>query len=252
MKLDATSLRNMKQQTPIAMLTAYTCPIARCLERAGIPVLLVGDSVAMTEMGFANTREITIEHMAYHIGAVRRGAPQTHIIGDMPYNSDRNPCTGLLNARRLLAAGADSIKLEGPKYEVISHLVAADIAVVGHTGLTPQSATDFHKVGTTEAEARRVFEEALGIERAGAFMLVLEHIPATLASRITASVKIPTIGIGAGADCDGQVLVINDAVGLGDKWPPFSKQYAHISPIVEQVAKDFANEVALGTLTHQQ
>ncbi len=251
MKLDADSLQNMKQRQAIAMLTAYTCPVARCLEQAGIPVLLVGDSVAMTEMGLPSTREMTVEHMAYHIGAVRRGAPNTHIIGDMPYNSDRDPMSALKNARRLLQAGADSIKLEGPKFAVISHLVENGIAVVGHTGLTPQTATDFHKVGKTDLEADRVYEEALGIEEAGAFLLVLEHIPTSLAARITASVKIPTIGIGAGAECDGQVLVINDAMGLGDKWPPFSKQYAHISPIIEQVAKDFAVEVAQNTLHHQ-
>jgi len=250
MKLSAASLQKMKPHTPIAMLTAYTCPVARCLEKAGIPVILVGDSVAMTEMGFSSTREITMEHMAYHIGAVHRGAPNTHIIGDMPFGSDRDTPSAIQNARRLLDAGADSIKLEGPKYDVISQLVESDISVVGHTGLTPQTADDFHKVGTTETESDRVYEEALGIEQAGAFMLVLEHIPAVLASRITASIRIPTIGIGAGTDCDGQVLVINDAIGLGDKWPPFSKQYAYISPIIQQVARDFANDVAQDTQTH--
>ncbi|HED14725.1 MAG TPA: 3-methyl-2-oxobutanoate hydroxymethyltransferase [Gammaproteobacteria bacterium] len=250
MKLDANSLLNMKQLQPIAILTAYTCPVARCLEKAGIPAILVGDSVAMTEMGFSSTRQINMEHMVYHIGAVRRGAPNTHIIGDMPFDSDCDIRSATQNARRLLHAGADSIKLEGSKYSIISHLVENNMVVVGHTGLTPQTAEDFHKVGTTEQEAEQVYTEALGIEKAGAFMLVLEHIPATLASQITASVKIPTIGIGAGSDCDGQVLVINDAIGLGDKWPPFSKQYAHISPIIEQVARDFATEVAQGTSTH--
>jgi len=247
MKLDATSLRAMKQHTAIAILTAYTCPVARCLEQAGIPVILVGDSVAMTEMGFSSTREITIEHMVYHIGAVHKGAPNTHIIGDMPFASDRDAHSALHNARLLLDAGADSVKLEGPKYTEIAHLVSQGVAVVGHAGLTPQTAENFHQVGATKEEAERIVQEALGIEKAGAFLLVLEHIPAALAARITATVRIPTIGIGAGTELDGQVLVINDAMGLGDKWPPFSKQYAHISPIIRQVARDFAAEVAQGT-----
>lgn len=143
MKLNAESLRQMKSVKPIPMLTAYTAPVARSLEKAGIPVILVGDTVGMVEMGFDSTRHVTIEHMQYHIGAVRRGAPNTHIIGDLPYNSDRDPATALNNAKLLLDAGADSIKLEGPKYDVIAHLVANGIDVVGHTGLTPQTASDF-------------------------------------------------------------------------------------------------------------
>jgi len=200
--------------------------------------------VGMVEMGFHSTRDVTIEHMEYHVGAVRRGAPHTHIIGDLPYRTDRDPETALSCARRLLDAGADSVKLEGAKLDVIEHLVANGIAVVGHTGLTPQTAESFAKVGRTDAEAQRIQEESLAIAGAGAFMLVLEHIPYKLAADITASLPIPTIGIGAGADCDGQVLVINDALGLGDYWPPFSKQYAHLSQSILDVAKDFAGEVA--------
>lgn len=234
----------MKGVTPIAMLTAYTCPVARGLEAAGIPAILVGDTVGMVEMGFASTREVTIEHMEYHIGAVRRGAAETFIIGDMPYQTDKDPQTALHNARRLLAAGADSVKLEGAKYDVIAHLTDNGIAVVGHTGLTPQTATSFAKVGRSDAEANRIREEARAIQEAGAFMLVLEHIPYTLAATITHELTIPSIGIGAGPDCDGQVLVINDALGLGDYWPPFSKQYAHVSQSILDVAKAFAGEVA--------
>jgi len=243
MKYDVDSLRQMKNVTPIAMLTAYTCPVARCVEKAGIPVILVGDTVGMVEMGFESTREVTIEHMQYHVGAVRRGAPNTHIIGDLPFNTDRDPEVALLNAQRLIEAGADSVKLEGPKYDVISHLVANGIAVVGHTGLTPQTAVNFKKVGVSEEDAKRVYEEAAVIERSGAFMIVLEHIPSHLAESITASLTVPTIGIGAGSACDGQVLVINDAIGLGDYWPPFSKQYAHTSKIILDVAESFSREV---------
>jgi 3-methyl-2-oxobutanoate hydroxymethyltransferase len=244
MKKHALEFVNMKGSQPIAMLTAYTCPVARSLEAAGIPIILVGDTVGMVEMGFDSTRDVTIEHMQYHIGAVRRGAPNTHIIGDLPFDSDNNPDIALANARRLLAAGADSIKLEGPKTDVIMRLVQAGIAVVGHTGLTPQTATSFAKVGRTDSDAARIMQEAIAIQNAGAFMLVLEHIPYNLAQTITAALTIPTIGIGAGPDTDGQVLVINDALGLGDYWPPFSKQYAHVSESILDVARRFSNEVA--------
>lgn len=245
MKLDSKTLRSMKGKTRLSMLTAYTCPVARCIERAGVPVILVGDTLGMVEMGLDSTRGVTMDHMQYHISAVRRGAPQTHIIGDMPYNSDNDPESALLNARRLIEAGADSIKLEGPKYDVIRHIVAAGIDVVGHTGLTPQTSGNFKQVGKNNTEAERILDDASGITRAGTFMLVLEHIPAPLARSITDAVEIPTIGIGAGADCDGQVLVINDAIGMGDYWPPFSKQYANVGKTIEQVAKDFRKEVEL-------
>jgi len=243
MKLTATDLMQMKGTRPIPMLTAYTCPVARGIEQAGIPVILVGDSVGMVEMGFDSTRDVTMEHMEYHIAAVRRGAGQTHIIGDMPYLADRDPDTALVNARRLIAAGADSVKLEGPRLDVIARLVAEGVSVVGHTGLTPQTAKNFKKVGTSGDEAQRIIDEALAIQKAGAFMLVLEHIPYALADTITNDLAIPTIGIGAGPDCDGQVLVINDALGLGDYWPPFSKQYAHASDTIVAVAKAFSAEV---------
>ncbi|BBA36861.1 3-methyl-2-oxobutanoate hydroxymethyltransferase [Methylocaldum marinum] len=251
MKLNAESLKQMKSAKPIPMLTAYTAPVARSLEKAGIPVILVGDTVGMVEMGFDSTRHVTIEHMQYHVGAVRRGAPNTHIIGDLPYDSDRDPATALHNARLLLNAGADSIKLEGPKYDVIAHLVANGIAVVGHTGLTPQTAPDFRQVGGKKSDADRILNEAIGIAAAGAFMVVLEHIPAALAKTITQSIAVPTIGIGAGASCDGQVLVINDAIGLGDYWPPFSRQYAYVGKTIVDVAERFMKEVDDGTFVDQ-
>lgn len=229
------------------MLTAYTTPVARALERARIPVILVGDTVGMVEMGFASTREVTLDHMAYHVGAVRRGAPATHVIGDLPYATYDDPVAAVSNARALLDAGADSVKLEGARLDVIAHLVGSGINVVGHTGLTPQTAPNFHQAGRSAEDAQRVFDAAVGIAAAGAFMLVLEHIPATLAAQITRAVRIPTIGIGAGADCDGQVLVINDAIGMGDYWPPFSRQYAYVSRTLVDVAESFSREVRDGT-----
>lgn len=243
MKLQSIDLMRMKGIKPIPMLTAYTCPVARGIEQAGVPVILVGDTVGMVEMGFDSTRDVTIAHMEYHVGAVRRGAANTHIIGDLPYLTDREPQTALGNARRLIAAGADSIKLEGPKLDVIACLVENGIPVVGHTGLTPQTATNFKRAGNTSSEAKRIADEAIAIQDAGAFLVVLEHIPYSLASSITKALSVPTIGIGAGPDCDGQVLVINDALGLGDYWPPFSKQYAHVSQTILDVAKTFSSEV---------
>ena len=233
----------MKSVAAIPMLTGYTTPVARCLEQAGIPVILVGDTVGMVEMGFDSTRHVTLDHMCYHIGAVRRGAPATHVIGDLPYGSDADPPTALASAQRLIDSGADSVKLEGPKFEVIRQLVANGIDVVGHTGLTPQTAANFAQVGRDVADARRVLEEACGIAAAGAFLLVLEHIPDALAATITAAVAIPTIGIGAGAACDGQVLVINDAIGLGQRWPPFSRQYAYAGRLIVEAAATFARQV---------
>lgn len=243
MKMNPQDFVAMKGSKPIPMLTAYNCPVARSLEEAGIPVILVGDTVGMVEMGFGSTRDVTIEHMEYHIGAVRRGAKNTHIIGDLPYGTDEDPKAALTNARRLIQAGADSVKLEGPNAPVIRHLVSHDIPVVGHTGLLPQTAKNFKQVGRTSEEAKKIMNEAQTIQDAGAFMVVLEHIPGSLAGEITRVLSIPTIGIGAGPDCDGQVLVINDALGLGDYWPPFSKQYAYVSKTVMQVATEFSEEV---------
>ncbi|HVI88186.1 MAG TPA: 3-methyl-2-oxobutanoate hydroxymethyltransferase [Dongiaceae bacterium] len=250
MKLTAQQLRDMKHVSPIAMLTAYTAPVARALEAAGIPVLLVGDTVGMVEMGFDSTRHITVAQMQYHIGAVRRGAPNTHVIGDLPFNSYTDPERALENARALIEAGADSVKLEGPETGIIAHLAAHDIDVVGHTGLLPQTAQTFKQVGNSDAEAQRIFDESHAITAAGAFMLVLEHIPAGLAERITDTVAVPTIGIGAGASCDGQVLVINDAIGLGDYWPPFSRQYAYVGRTITDVARSYLAEVRDGTFVN--
>lgn len=242
-KLDANTLRTLKGKQLIPMLTAYNYPVARSMEKAGLPVILVGDSVGMVEMGLSSTREVTVEHIRYHLAAVRRGAPATHIIGDMPYASDNTKETAYRNAMLLIEAGADSVKLEGAKYGTIQHLAEKGIDVVGHTGLTPQTAENFKQVGKDQEEARRIVAEARGIEAAGAFMLVLEHIPASLGREVTQSITIPTIGIGAGSDCDGQVLVINDALGLGEYWPPFSKQYAHVSHTVDEVVRQFMQEV---------
>lgn len=239
-----------KGKEPIAMLTAYTCPIARCLENAGVDVILVGDTWGMVEMGFSSTRQVTMEQMCDHIAAVRRGAPNVHIIGDLPYGSDRDPEFALKNALRFLESGADSVKLEGPKYHVIELLVKSQVDVCGHTGLTPQTSASFRQVGKDEQDAQRVVTEAVGLVRAGCFMVVLEHIPSQLGKNITQTLSAPTIGIGAGPDCDGQVLVINDLLGLGDYWPPFSKQYLHLDKLITEAARQYAQEVKTRTFPH--
>jgi 3-methyl-2-oxobutanoate hydroxymethyltransferase len=183
MKLTAAALRQMKSATPIAMLTAYTAPVARCLEKAGIPVILIGDSLGWWSWVSTAARG----HHRADAGSTggSRGAPYTHLIGDLTYGSDVDADTALHSARGLLDAGADSVKLEGAKLAVIAHLVGHGIDVVGHTGLTPQTAADFRQAGATDTEARRSLAESSGIADAGAFMVVLEHIPATLAERIT-------------------------------------------------------------------
>ena len=243
MKLSTKDFIARKGQTPITMLTAYTTPVAKCLENAGIQIILVGDSLGMVEMGFESTQQVTMEHMEYHIGAVRRGAPNTHIIGDMPYKSTQNVEMAVNNAKRLIAAGADSVKIEGPEVENIKAIVELGIAVVGHTGLTPQTAKNFKQVGNTQEDVERLKQDTQAICSAGVFMLVIEHTQPKLATQLSASIKVPTIGIGAGNECDGQVLVINDAAGLGDYWPPFTKQYAQVSEIYADVAKQFKQDV---------
>jgi 3-methyl-2-oxobutanoate hydroxymethyltransferase len=242
-KLTIEELQSKKGMTPIAILTAYTYPISKELEAAGIPLILVGDTLGMVEMGYNSTQEVTMNDMVYHISAVRRGAPNTHIIGDLPYLSDSSPALALENSQRLLDAGADSIKLEGPKYDVVEFLLKNGVYVVGHLGLTPQTAQNFKQVGKDEDEANQIKLQADALVKAGVFLLVLEHIPSDLASELTHNVSVPTIGIGAGQEVDGQVLVINDVIGVGEKWPPFSKQYAHVGKTVREAAAIFKHEV---------
>ncbi|MER2494025.1 3-methyl-2-oxobutanoate hydroxymethyltransferase [Catenovulum sediminis] len=243
MKQTLKQLQTLKGNTRISMLTAYNCPVARSIEQAGVPIILVGDSVGMVEMGFSSTRDVTMDHMVYHIGGVRRGAPDTHIIGDLPHLTYETIEDAVNNAKRLVAAGADSVKLEGPYFDAVTAIVAEGIEVVAHTGLTPQKATSFKKVGKNAQEAEQILQESIQLQNAGAGMLVLEHIPAELGLKITGALTIPTIGIGAGGDTDGQVLVINDALGIGDYWPPFSKQYAHVTDTISKVCAQFRHEV---------
>ena len=187
-----------------------------------------------------------MQHMIYHIGAVSRGAPNTHIIGDLPYSSTATPEMAVENAQRLIEAGADSVKIEGAELDNIQAITQAGIMVVGHTGLTPQTASNFKQVGNSQQQIQQLKQDIVAIEQAGAQMIVIEHTQAQLATELTQMVAVPTIGIGAGNQCDGQVLVINDACGMGDYWPPFSKQYAHLSQQIVAVAQQFRKKLQQG------
>lgn len=233
-----------------AMLTAYDYPTARILDRAGIPVLLVGDSLANNVLGYENTLPVTMEEMLHHTAAVTRGVRDAFVVGDMPFLSYQVSVEeGVRNAGRFLKeAGAHAVKLEGPQVELTHRLVELGIPVMAHVGLTPQSVHGmggFRVQGRGEAGAR-VLDEALALEKAGAFAVVLEAMPADLGAEITRSLQVPTIGIGAGPDCDAQVLVLTDVLGLSERVPKLARAYADLDGEIERAARAFAEDVASG------
>lgn len=249
------------QQEKITVLTAYDYPFAKLMDLAGIDMILVGDSVGSVVSGYDNTLPVTLDEMIYHTKAVVRGSEQALIITDMPFMSYQISIPDArMNAGRLVKeAGAHAVKLEGGVHmaETIRAIVDIDIPVMGHIGLTPQSIHrmgGFKVQGRQEEQARQILADAKAVEQAGAFAMVLEGIPRDLAKQVTAAVDIPTIGIGAGADCDGQVLVIHDILGLCDKYSPkFVKRYADISATISQGINDYISEVKAGefpTLDH--
>jgi 3-methyl-2-oxobutanoate hydroxymethyltransferase len=234
----------------ITMLTAYDYPSARLAEAAGIDVILVGDSLGMVVLGYESTVPVTMEEMLHHAKAVRRGAPQTFIVVDMPFMSYSTLELALHNAGRLIKeGGADAVKLEGGEdfSEVVQALSKAGIPVVGHIGLTPQTATQlggYRVQGKDLESARKLSRDALALEKAGILMLVLELIPAQVSAHIRTELSIPTIGIGAGAECDGQVLVFHDVLGLFDRFvPKFVKQYALLGDQARQAIRKYHQEV---------
>ncbi len=246
-------LKEMKRQgRKIAILTAYDALMARLLDQAGVDLLLVGDSLGMVVLGHDTTLPVTMEMMVHHVRAVSRGARRALVVADMPFLSFQ---AGLLeavrNAGRLLQEGrAHAVKVEGGApwvCEVVQRLVETGIPVMGHLGLTPQSVHQlggFKRQAKTGLDAERLLEQARKLEEAGAFSLVLESIPDEVAERVTQSLGIPTIGIGAGPHCDGQVLVIHDILGLtGDAAPPFARQYAQVGETIVQAAKSYIDDV---------
>ncbi|MDQ4131447.1 MAG: 3-methyl-2-oxobutanoate hydroxymethyltransferase [Actinomycetota bacterium] len=237
-----------------AMLTAYDYLSARILDEAGIPVILVGDSLGMVVLGYSSTIPVTVDEMLHHVRATSRGASCSLVVADMPFGSYQGgPEQALGNATRFLKeGGASAVKLEGGgrMVEVTSELVAAGIPVMGHLGLTPQSINQFggFKVqGRGEQAARQIRDDAVALAEAGAFAIVLECVPAELGRLVTEAVHVPTIGIGAGPSTDGQVLVWHDFLGLtSGRLPRFVKQYANLRGEITAAVKAFASEVADG------
>jgi 3-methyl-2-oxobutanoate hydroxymethyltransferase len=244
-------LRAKREGRPFSMLTAYDGAFARIFDQAGIDVLLVGDSLGNVVQGLETTLPVTVDEIAYHTRLVARAAQRALVVADMPFGSYQvSPEDAVRNAIRLVKeGGAHAVKLEGgvAVQRAIESLVAAQIPVMGHVGLTPQSvhAMGGYRVqGRTAAGRERVLADARAVEAAGAFAVVLEGMPVELAREITAALEIPTIGIGAGVHCDGQVLVMHDLLGLNDWAPSFVKQYAALGALASQAARSFADEVA--------
>ncbi len=254
-------IRRMKDAgEKITVLTAYDYPFARLMDQAGIDMILVGDSVGTVVSGYDTTLPVTMEEILYHTRAVVRGTAQALVVADMPFLSYQVDLRDARwNAGRLIKeGGAQAVKLEGGAHvaDTIRAIVDMDVPVVGHVGLTPQSVHrmgGYRVQGKEKAQAQQILADAVAVEAAGAFALVLEGIPAGLAREITAAVAIPTIGIGAGVDCDGQVLVIHDILGLCEKYSPkFVKKFADVSGTIRQGIDDYIREVKDGTFPDKE
>lgn len=247
-----------RERKRFVMLTAYDYPTARILDEAGIPVLLVGDSLAQVILGYDTTLPVTMEEMLHHTRAVVRGAANALVVGDMPFGSYQISVEeGVRNATRFLKeGGAHAVKIEGANLDLAQALVDRGIPVMGHLGLTPQSvhAMGGYRVqGRTDEAAQRLLADAQGLQKTGIFSLVLEGIPAHLAKALTDSVDTPTIGIGAGPHCDAQVLVITDLLGLGSgKYPKFVKPYADLRSAITDAVGRFRTEVEAGAFPDEE
>ena len=255
-KVTTLTLRQKKERgEPITMLTAYDYPTALIMDEAGMDVILVGDSLGMVVLGYENTLPVTMEDMLHHCRAVARGAKTAMLIGDMPFMSYQTSTEeAVRNAGRFLQnGGMDAIKLEGghERAEAIRMIAAAGIPVMGHLGLTPQSVHQlggFRPQGKSAIAAKRLLEDALRLEDAGCFSIVLESVPARLGTLISQKLSIPTIGIGAGAGCDGQVLVTHDALGLFERFTPkFVKKYADLHSEMQRAFTEYIADVQART-----
>jgi 3-methyl-2-oxobutanoate hydroxymethyltransferase len=256
MRVSINQIKEMKaKQEKIVMLTAYDYSTAKLVDEAGIPLILVGDSLGMVMLGYESTIPVTIDEMIHHTKAVARGTKQSLVIGDMPFMTYHISISDALRnaARFIQEGGAQAIKLEGgvTVAEMVKRIVDCGIPVMGHIGLTPQSIHQLggHKVqGKTPEAARKLLKDAQALEQAGAFAVVLELVPAPLSKLITQKLSIPTIGIGAGLECDGQVQVISDLLGLfSDFVPKHAKQYAKLAGTIKSALADYITEVKAGT-----
>jgi len=244
--------------TRIAMLTAYDYPTAKLLDESGIPMLLVGDSLGQVILGYETTVRVTMAEMVHHTKAVVRGTQRALIVADMPFLSYATPDEAVENAGIFLReAGAQAVKVEGGvrSARIIEALVRAGVPVMGHIGLTPQSINSIGKVrvqGKSRDQARSLIADALAVQEAGAFSMVLELVPEQLAAAITERVRIPTIGIGAGPGCSGQVQIITDLIGLGDFIPRHARPYAHVRDTIREAATGYLADVTAGTFPGPQ
>jgi len=244
----------------IVALTAYDYPTARALDQAGVDILLVGDSLGMVVLGHDTTLPVTLEVMLHHTAAVARARPRALVVGDMPFLSyHTGPSDAVRNAGRFLQeAGAEAVKVEGglARIEIVRALVAADIPVMGHIGLTPQSVNalgGYRVQGKSLSQVEALLEDARALEAAGVFSIVLEGMPAQAGRLLTQAVTVPTIGIGAGPDCDGQVLVTHDLLGFTESSPPrFVRRYTDLRHTVVQAALEFASDVRAGRYPNQR
>ncbi len=242
-----------QQQKKITVLTAWDYPIAQILDRAGVDMILVGDSLAMVALGHNSTLPLTLDAIIHHAQAVMRGVEKALVIVDLPFLTyQQDVSTAMASAGRVLKeTGAGAVKLEGGHplmVATVRRLVEVGIPVMGHVGLTPQSVKQlgFRQQGKTEIDRQRIISEAAALEEAGAFSIVLEHIPADLAQEISKKLVIPTIGIGAGVHCDGQVLVTADLLGLSDRLPPFAKAYVDLRGAITAAVQAYQQDVQQG------
>ena len=256
MRVTIGELKEMKRQGQrFAMLTAYDYSMARLLDEVGVPIILVGDSLGMVVLGYESTIPVTMEHMLHHVKAVVRGTERALVVGDMPFMTYHVSVEDALRnaARFIQEGGAQAVKLEGGEVvaEKVRRLVECGIPVQGHIGLTPQSVHQlggFKVVGKTQEAAARLLNDARALEQAGAFSIVLESVPAPLSRLITERATVPTIGIGAGPHCDGQVQVVHDILGLyTDFVPRHAKQYARLCDTIRGAVTSYVDEVASGT-----
>jgi len=252
-RVTAESLRRCKGERRIAALTAYDTPTARLLDEAGLPLLLVGDSVGMVMLGMADTTEVTMSDMEHHVRAVARAGTRALVAADLPYRSYQNPADAVAHSRRLVAAGADAVKAEGGRAirDQVRAIVAGGIPFLGHLGMLPQHVREmggYRICGKTPEEHEALLADADALVAAGAFALVLELVTPAVAAELTRRVPIPTIGIGSGPDCDGQVLVLHDLVG-GYPWftPRHVKPQAAVAETIRETAQFWREQVERGT-----
>jgi len=246
-KLTIKKILNKKNKIPIVCLTAYTKAIAQIVDKY-CDIILVGDSLGMVLYGMKTTKEVKIETMILHCKVVKKFAKKSLVVFDMPYKTYENKFTAYKNASKVInLTKCDAIKLEGGKkiVNIVKYLTKKGIPVMGHVGLLPQTSTNFKTKGKNLFQRKQIYEDAIAISNSGAFAIVLECVVEDLAKKITKNVSVPTIGIGASKYCDGQILVINDLLGLSDFYPRFVKQYSNLKKVIEKSVKNYVKDVRL-------